>query len=199
MSDILNTAVLPPTDSEQSLQNRLRELRSGLEQRPDQDKAKLRKACQDFEAVFIGQIWKQMRSSVPSDGMLHSKEEQSYLAMFDQEISIKMARSGGIGLSDLLYDNLSQRLLQASRDTESAGPLNPLDLGGDVRPGERVSPGGTGSLAARAAQREAEKLAMSIERAHDPAAAAKVAAPDDREDELQEALRLVRMDVDEEG
>jgi flagellar protein FlgJ len=199
MSDILNTAVLPPTDSEQSLQNRLRELRSGLEQRPDQDKAKLRKACQDFEAVFIGQIWKHMRSSVPSDGMLHSKEEQSYLAMFDQEISIKMARSGGIGLSDLLYDNLSQRLLQASRDTESAGPLNPLDLGGDVRPGERVPPGGTGSLAARAAQREAEKLAMSIERAHDPAAAAKVAAPDDREDELQEALRLVRMDVDEEG
>lgn len=199
MSDILNTAALPPTDSDQSLQNRLRELRSGLEQRPDQDKAKLRKACQDFEAVFIGQIWKQMRSSVPSEGMLHSKEEQSYLSMFDQEMSIKMARSGGIGLSDLLYDNLSQRLLNASKDTEAAAPLNPLNREGDVRPGERMSAATAGSLAALAAQREAEKLALSIERAHNPGATAEAPGPDDAERELQEALRLVRMDVEEEG
>ena len=199
MSDILNTAALPPTDSDQSLQNRLRELRSGLEPRPDQDKAKLRKACQDFEAVFIGQIWKQMRSSVPSEGMLHSKEEQSYLSMFDQEMSIKMARSGGIGLSDLLYDNLSQRLLNASKDTDAAGPLNPLNREGDVRPGERMSAATAGSLAALTAQREAEKLALNIERAHDPEAALEAAGPDDTESELQEALRLVRMDVGEEG
>ena len=199
MSDILNTAALPKADSDQSLQNRLRELRSGLEARPDQDKAKLRKACQDFEAVFIGQIWKQMRSSVPSEGMLHSKEEQSYLSMFDQEMSIKMARSGGIGLSDLLYDNLSQRLLNASKDTDAAGPLNPLNRDGDVRPGERMSAATAGSLAALAAQREAEKLALNIERAHNPGAAAEDPGPDDAEHELQEALRLVRMDVEEEG
>jgi flagellar protein FlgJ len=195
MSDILTTAALPPHETEQSLQNRLRELRSGLDQRPEQDKAKLRKACEDFEAVFIGQIWKQMRSSVPSDGMLHSKEEQSYLSMFDQEMSIKMARSGGIGLSDMLYDNLSERLLNASRNTESSGPLNPLKRVADhVGSGQRVPGGGAGTLAALAAQREAEKLALSIERAHGPAGTGDAGVSDAAELDLEEALRVVRMD-----
>ena len=118
---------LPEQDSTHSLQDRLRDLRSRVQPEKGLDEAKLKKACQDFEAVFIGQIWKQMRSSVPKEGLLHSKEEESYLSMFDQELSVKMSRSGGIGLSDMLYSTLSERLVNASRDTASAAPLKPLD------------------------------------------------------------------------
>ena len=80
------------SSSVRNLSDRLRGLRSGPQGLKEQDEARLRKVCQDFEAVFIGQIWKQMRSSVPKEGMLHSKEEESYLSMFDQELSLKMAR-----------------------------------------------------------------------------------------------------------
>jgi flagellar protein FlgJ len=197
MSEHLTNVPLAPQEGGQSLQDRLRELRSRLE--PDgkvQDEAKLRKACQDFEAVFIGQIWKQMRSSVPKDGMLHSKEEESYLSMFDQELSVKMSRSGGIGLSDLLYENLSQRLVNASRDTESARPLKPLDRAAlsKLQAETRVSEVPAGTLAAMTAQRQAEQLARSIEKANGPAPAQPPTAS--AASELEEALRVVRMDLE---
>mgnify|MGYP003584977253 FL=1 len=197
MSEILNTAALPPQDGGQSLQNRLRELRSRLE--PDgkgQDEAKLRKACQDFEAVFIGQIWKQMRSSVPKEGMLHSKEEESYLSMFDQELSVKMSRSGGIGLSDLLYENLSQRLVNASRDTDAAKPLKPLDRRelAKIQAEARVPEAPAATLAAMTAQHQAEMLARRVERTH-LTGSEEVKEEVPRPSELEEALRAVRMDV----
>ncbi len=197
MSEFLTPTALPAQEGGQSLQNRLRELRSRLEPGDKgQDEAKLRKACQDFEAVFIGQIWKQMRSSVPKEGMLHSKEEESYLSMFDQELSVKMSRSGGIGLSDLLYENLSQRLVNASRDTDSAKPLQPLDRKAisKLQAEARVQEVPAGTLAAMTAQRQAEQLARSIEKANGPAPAepSVARAPSD----LEEALRVVRMDLE---
>ncbi|KAF5061915.1 Rod binding protein [anaerobic digester metagenome] len=197
MSEFLTPTALPAQEGGQSLQNRLRELRSRLEPGDKgQDEAKLRKACQDFEAVFIGQIWKQMRSSVPKEGMLHSKEEESYLSMFDQELSVKMSRSGGIGLSDLLYENLSQRLVNASRDTDSAKPLQPLDRKAisKLQAEARVQEVPAGTLATMTAQRQAEQLARSIEKANGPAPAepSVARAPSD----LEEALRVVRMDLE---
>lgn len=193
MSEHLTNAPLALQEGGQSLQDRLRELRSRLE--PDgkgQDEAKLRKACQDFEAVFIGQIWKQMRSSVPKDGMLHSKEEESYLSMFDQELSVKMSRSGGIGLSDMLYSTLSERLVNASRDTASAAPLKPLDHKDRARAQSSGQPAAVPprTLAALTAQHEAEMLARRIEQSHQAGPGTGGALPTD----LEDALRVVRMD-----
>lgn len=155
----MTTPALANTDTTQNLQLRLQELRSRL--RPGQgEDAKLEKSCQDFEAVFIGQIWKQMRSSVPKDGLLHSKEEESYLSMFDQELSVKMARSGGIGLGDMLRASLSERLAAASKGTSSSTPLLPLDTSALAQTASpRVQ---AGTLAARTAQHQAELLAQRI-------------------------------------
>lgn len=190
MNEIAENGLNPST---QNLADRLRGLRSGP-QGGKPDEARLRKVCQDFEAVFIGQIWKQMRSSVPKEGMLHSKEEESYLSMFDQELSVKMARSGGIGLADMLQANLSDRLLNASRDTSSSAPLNPPKMPDAAARSASAAPLTDGrSLAAATAQRQAEMLARSIELAHNPGPEeSSASAPD-----LEEALRMVRMDVGE--
>lgn len=184
-----------------SLRERLRDLRSQL--RPDEksaDPAKLRKACQDFEAVFISQIWKQMRSSVPKDGLLHSKEEESYLSMFDQELSLKMSRGGGIGLADMLYANLSDRLLNASRDTARAKPLQPLDRAelARIQAETRVPKVQAATLATLAAQHEAEMLARRIESHHGAGGDSDARLIESAKD-LDEALRMVRMDADEAG
>ncbi len=197
MSEFTTGIETPRQDGAASLQDRLKDLRSNLQPEKGMDEAKLRKACQDFEAVFIGQIWKQMRSSVPKDGMLHSKEEESYLSMFDQELSVKMAGSGGIGLSEMLYANLSERLVNASRDTASAKPLQPLDRKelAKIRPELGTPAAQTRTLAAVAAQHEAEMLARRIEKSHagEPAAGSSMSAAMD----LEDALRVVSMDGEE--
>jgi flagellar protein FlgJ len=94
----------------------------------DPDKlGKLKKACQNFEAVFIGKLWEQMKQSVPKEGYLHSKQEDTYMSMFNRDFSEKMAQAGGIGLADMIYDQLSQKLKQASQDTLTGGvEINPV-------------------------------------------------------------------------
>lgn len=93
---------------------KLRDLRKNLEAEKD-PKKELMKACQGFETIFIQKMWEQMRNNVPKEGYLHSKEESMYQGMYDYEFSKKMASAGGIGLSDMLYDQLSQKLGDSSR------------------------------------------------------------------------------------
>lgn len=77
----------------------------------------LREACQGFESIFLQKMWEQMRNNVPKEGYLHSREEEIYQSMFDTELAKKMSSAGGIGLADMLYEQLNQKLGQASRGT----------------------------------------------------------------------------------
>lgn len=90
---------------------------------PNQDKAKLREATQDFEAIFIGKLWEQMRNTVPKEGYLHSKQEDFYLSMFDQELSRKLAGAGGIGIGDMLYEQLKTQLVEKSKSATPGAPV----------------------------------------------------------------------------
>ncbi len=129
---------------------------------PAADKqAKLREACEGFESVFVQKMWEQMRKNVKQEGYLHSRDEETYQGMFDQEFSKKMTEAGGIGLADMLYQQLNQRLEDRSRDT-SAGPGGPMILPSGATPsssrfgraGEGASAQGNadGSVQADAAQ-----------------------------------------------
>ena len=91
-------------------------LKKRLTNAPTQEK-QLKKACQDFEAVFISKLWQQMRTSVPKEGYLHSKDEEMYLSMFDKEFSEKLSQSGGIGLGNMMFDQLKKKLAAAGKDT----------------------------------------------------------------------------------
>jgi len=103
---------------------------------------KLRSACEGFESIFINKLWKQMRSSVPKEGYLHSKEEDIYLSMFDVEVSKKMSSAGGIGLGDLLFQQLQEQLSDAGSRTSNAkhkglGGIKPLT----ANPSDRAKAG----------------------------------------------------------
>lgn len=90
---------------------------------PGEEK-KLRDACEGFESVFLQRMWEQMRKNVKKEGYLHSKDEEAYQSMFDTELAKKMASAGGIGLADMLYEQLSQKLTNSSKTTHSmAAPL----------------------------------------------------------------------------
>jgi flagellar protein FlgJ len=78
---------------------------------------KLKGACKKFEAIFMGKIWKEMRKTVSKSGYLKSNYEDQYLSMFDKDFSEKLASGGGIGLGDMLYQQLRTKLEDASRET----------------------------------------------------------------------------------
>jgi len=102
----------------------VRSLKDTLTPGPDKDK-KLREACKGFESIFINKLWQEMRNTVPKDGYLHSKQEEFYLSMFDQEMSNKLAEAGGIGLGDMLYAQLKASSEDASRYTAPSRASDP--------------------------------------------------------------------------
>lgn len=94
---------------------------SGKGHKTDAQKdAKLRESCEGFESIFIQKMWQQMRDTLPKTNMLQGKNEQYWQSMYDQELAKSMASAGGIGLADMMYEQLSRDLVSASRTTASA-------------------------------------------------------------------------------
>ncbi|MDR2503786.1 MAG: rod-binding protein [Deltaproteobacteria bacterium] len=81
---------------------------------PPSEQARLREACEGFEAIFIQKIWEQMRQNAVQFGQKPSREESMRQGMYDQEFARKMASAGGIGLADMLYEQLSRRMGQSN-------------------------------------------------------------------------------------
>jgi Rod binding domain-containing protein len=87
-------------------------------------KAKLREACEGFESIFLQKIWEQMRKNArQSGGRTYGREEEIYQGMYDREFSRKMVSSGGMGLADMLYEQLARSLGEKGRSfrAEEAG------------------------------------------------------------------------------
>src|SRR5690554_5706368 len=75
----------------------------------DQDGA-LRVVAQQFEAMFTQMIMKSMREATKTlnpDSFLSSHETEFYEQMLDEQMSLNMSQQGGMGLADVLYDQLS--------------------------------------------------------------------------------------------
>lgn len=90
------------------------------------DEAKLKDACQEFEAVLLKQLWGQMRKSVPQNGFLQSKYEEQYRSMFDGEMVKGWAEAGGIGIGDMLFSQMQQRLANATSTTEDGKAIRSI-------------------------------------------------------------------------
>ncbi len=130
MATPLDTQMLSTQMSGQELTRRKLEM-DALRQRlsdPNARDKKLREAAEGFEAIFVQKIWQQMRATVPKEGYLHGKDEEFWQGMFDQELSKKMTEAGGIGLSDMLYEQLKGKINDASRTTAPSRVNNPLPL-----------------------------------------------------------------------
>ncbi len=72
------------------------------------DEHKLRKACADFESLFVYQLFRTMRKTIPAgDPTLRSFGKDTYTMMFDQKIAEELSGKGkGLGLQALLYEQL---------------------------------------------------------------------------------------------
>jgi peptidoglycan hydrolase FlgJ len=91
------------------------------------DREKLKKTCSDFEALFMARMLKQMRQSIPQNGLLgNGPGKEIYQSLMDQELAKKMSQRGGVGLGERLYRQVLQREEKAAaagqEGRQEAGP-----------------------------------------------------------------------------
>lgn len=88
--------------------NRLGNLKYG-EQRDSEEN--IRKVAQEFEALFIGEMLKAMRSAndvLADDNLFNTNESKTYRDMHDQQLAVTMAQGKGIGMADVLVRQMTQ-------------------------------------------------------------------------------------------
>lgn len=84
------------------------------------DPAALKKAAQQFEALLIQQMLKEMRnSSLDEGGMFSSNQMNGYQQMFDREIAVKMAEGQGFGLASRMIEQIRVQQADQSSDAKS--------------------------------------------------------------------------------
>ena len=70
----------------------------------------VKKACQDFEAFFLGFVFKKAFQPLfaSSSSPFFSQEETWFREMWVDEITKKVEENGGWGLSNVLYEKLTE-------------------------------------------------------------------------------------------
>lgn len=124
---------------------------AGLTQ--EQKNRRLRDACEGFESIFIQKMWQQMRATLPKEGLLKGRDEAYWQDMYDQELAKSMTSAGGIGLADMMFEQLSRNLVSASRTTATAMAPRKTAFAADAAPllppsQETADAGGKGAAVA---------------------------------------------------
>lgn len=71
--------------------------------------AKLEKACQGFEAIFINTLLQEMRKTVPDDGLLPtSNAARTWQQLFDNQLAETLASRQEMGVAKMLYQQLQE-------------------------------------------------------------------------------------------
>lgn len=71
------------------------------------DDDKLRQAAEDFEAVFLNQMFSEMFKGIKTDGPFGGGHgEEVFRGMLVNEYSKTVAKAGGIGVADAVYKEL---------------------------------------------------------------------------------------------
>jgi flagellar protein FlgJ len=74
---------------------------------------RLRQACRDLEAVFMRHLVSGLRATVPEGGLVgESAGSELYREMADEVLAGSLADAGGVGLADLLYHQLHDRVVE---------------------------------------------------------------------------------------
>ena len=94
------------------------------------DQAKLKKAAQAFEAVFVRQLIGSMRSASgdENDGLFDSEATKQFQDMADSKTADAMADKGALHIADMLVKQYGARMATTTSSAAAAAPANGLKL-----------------------------------------------------------------------
>lgn len=81
------------------------------------------KACQGFEALFMGYLVKSMERTLPQGSLSNSGLPN---IMFDQVMGSALSEGGGIGLAELLYRDLQSKAIRETSENDDGVSLQDL-------------------------------------------------------------------------
>ena len=68
---------------------------------------RLKRTCLEFESIFLTYMLKSMRTTVVESGVFGNNYENKIVkSMFDENLALGIAKSGGIGLGKMLFELL---------------------------------------------------------------------------------------------
>jgi flagellar protein FlgJ len=93
----------------------------------------LKSTAQEFESLLLYKMLEAMRRTVPKSGLLNSFSMDMYQSMMDQEVANEIAKKGTVGLSQMLYEQLTK--LQSQLNEQATGiSMGKSKNGNDYRP-----------------------------------------------------------------
>jgi len=73
------------------------------------DEEKLKKACQEFEAIMLDMMYKQMKATIIRSNLIEKDAgSEIYESMLDEELMAGASKTGSFGLAEMLYKQLSR-------------------------------------------------------------------------------------------
>lgn len=77
----------------------------------------LAETCRQMESLFINHLFKEMRASIQRSGFISGgRAEEIYTSMMDAEMAVKLSNRGGIGLADMLMQQLAHSTSPGTQD-----------------------------------------------------------------------------------
>ena len=97
----------------------------------------IEKVSRDFESVFLHKLLTAMRKTVPKSGLLDSFASDMYQSMMDEEIAKEMSTKKGMGMGEMIYNELSNinrvRREQSIQATYTELKTDPAVLGNEFK------------------------------------------------------------------
>lgn len=93
-----------------------------------QDPATLRQVAQQFESLFMQMLLKSMREAnrgLGGDALFGSDQADFYQGMFDNQIAMHLAQGQGLGLADMLVQQLSRGRMVDTGAAQARAPVQP--------------------------------------------------------------------------
>jgi peptidoglycan hydrolase FlgJ len=104
------------------------------------DPQAIREAARQFESLFTDMMLKSMREAKLGDGLGDSQETDLYQGMYDQQLALQMSQGKGLGLADMLVQQLTRMGAAGAAGAAAAG---------NGAAGAGVSSGAAGAAAAK--------------------------------------------------
>lgn len=83
----------------------------------EKDEKKLRKACSDLEAIFVNMMFKEMRNTIQKANLMEEgMASEMYEDMLFDKYTEEIAKGKGVGISEILYKQLSKSMKKGSED-----------------------------------------------------------------------------------
>ena len=79
-----------------------------------QDPQALREAARQFESLFARMMISSMRAASFGDSLFSSDQHEFYQSMFDDQLAVELTRGRGLGLADMLVEQLTRAGLVAT-------------------------------------------------------------------------------------